>query len=167
MKTISFNNFRKGTPSVAVFVSLFYLVFFYVPTADAAQLTNGGGLPYGGYVCADVRGGGTAPFTPIQAWDCHGWSNQQWTIQGFTIYGLGSNGGAQNCMDVAYAGTAPGTTVNLYPCNGTVAQQWYFYNGYLYNPNSGLCLDAGDQQNGTPLVVNYCANVSGQQWQIK
>jgi Ricin-type beta-trefoil lectin domain len=136
-------------------------------SAQAAQFSNGGGVPYGGSQCMDVAGGGTAPLTPVHVWNCHGWKNQQWTMQGFTIFGIGSTGGAQTCLDVFNANTAAGTTVNLYPCNGTVAQQWYFYNGKLYNPNSGRCLDAGNQANGTRLTIQNCANVSRQQWQIK
>jgi len=157
----------KTILAIAALIGLTYCGLSTVPAVEAAQFTVGGAPPFGGYQCMDVAGGGTAPFTPVQAWDCHGWVNQQWTMQGFSIQGVGSNGGAQNCLDVAYAGTAPGTTVNLYPCNGTVAQQWYYYNSHLYNPHSGLCLDAGNQLNGTRLIINYCAYVSGQLWQIK
>lgn len=157
----------KNIVSIATLIVLANFGIFTVPAAQAAQFTNGGFRPYGGDQCMDVRGGATAAFTPVQAWDCHGWSNQQWTMQGFTINGIGSTGGAQTCLDVAYAGTAAGTTVNLYPCNGSVAQQWYFYNGRLYNPNSGKCLDAGNRANGTRLIINYCSTASSQQWQIK
>jgi Ricin-type beta-trefoil lectin domain len=157
----------KNKLSIAALIVVANLGLLIVSSAEAAQFTNGGAPPYGGYQCMDVRGGATAPFTPVQAWDCHGWSNQQWTMQGFTIFGIGSTGGAQTCLDVAGAGTAPGTTVNLYPCNGTVAQQWYFYNGWLYNPHSAKCLDAGTGANGTRLVINFCSASAGQKWQIK
>ena len=157
----------KTMLAIAALIGLAYCGLSTVPAVEASLFTVGGAPPFGGYQCMDVAGGGTAPFTPVQAWDCHGWVNQQWTMQGFTIQGVGSNGGAQNCLDVAYAGTVAGTTVNLYPCNGGVAQQWYYYNSHLYNPHSGMCLDAGNQLNGTRLIINYCANVSGQQWQIK
>ena len=158
----------KKILAIAALIGTAYFGFFTVPTAQAAQITNGGTNPYGGNVCIDVKGGATAPFTPAQAWSCHGWMNQQWSIQGFTIFGIGSTGGTQNCLDVRNAGTAAGTTVAIYPCNGTVAQQWYFYNGLIYNPNSKRCLDAGDRANGTQLVINDCvSNKDSQLWQIK
>jgi hypothetical protein len=153
--------------SLAAFAFLSLSGLFLTPAAEAALLTNGTGGPYNGYVCADVSGGATAPRTKVQAWDCHGWFNQQWSFQGWTIYGIGSTGSAQTCLDVNGAGTAPGTIVQLYPCNGTVAQQWYFYSGRLYNPNSRRCLDAGNRANGTQLVINNCHTGASQQWQFK
>jgi hypothetical protein len=158
----------KNILSIATMIGVANFGLLVSTSADAALFTNGGGgLPYSGYVCMDVAGGATAPLTPVQAWSCHGWSNQQWTLQGWTIYGIGSTGSKQNCLDVFNANKTAGTTVNLYPCNGTVAQQWYYYNGKLYNPNSGRCLDAGNRNNGTRLTIQNCSNVSGQQWQIK
>lgn len=158
----------KKMLSIAALIGLAHFGFFTAPPAEAAQFTNGGGQPYGGYVCMDVKDGATDPFTPVQAWSCHGWLNQQWSMQGQTIYGIGSTGGKQTCLDVHSAAKAAGTDVNLYPCNGTVAQQWYFYNGFLFNPNSGRCLDAGNRANGTGLVINDCDNgKESQHWQIK
>jgi chitinase len=140
-----------------------------ISQAQAAQFTIGSSNnPYGGYQCIDVRGGNTANLTPVQAWDCHGWSNQQWTMQGFTIYGIGSTGGsAQKCLDVNNGGTANGTPVQLYQCNGGGAQQWYFYNSHFYNPRSNRCLDATDLANGRQLKIWDCANVPQQTFQIK
>jgi hypothetical protein len=146
----------------------FYLALLIATSANAAMFTNGaGGLPYSGYVCMDVAGGSPAP-APVQAWDCHGWSNQQWTMQGFTIYGIGSTGGAQNCLDVVGGGPAPaGTPVQLYPCNNTSAQKWYFHNGRLIYLASAKCLDATNRWNGTQLIIKNCNGASSQQWQIK
>lgn len=157
----------ERTRSLAALIGLANFAFIAIPATEAAQFTNGGNLPYGGSVCMDVLNGATEPSTPVQVWTCHGWLNQQWSMQGFTIYGIGSTGRRQNCLDVAGARTAAGTNVNLYPCNGTVAQQWYFYNGRLYNPNSNKCLDAGNRANGTRLVINFCSTSASQQWQIK
>jgi hypothetical protein len=149
------------------------LYFLGALTANAALLTNGAGFtgfPFGGYQCADI-GGGSPPapgqFTVVQAWDCHGWSNQQWALEGLAILGMSSTGGVRNCLDVLFAGTAPGTRVNLFQCNGTGAQQWHYFNGQLVNLRSGLCLDAGNQANGTQLVINTCNGSDRQRWQIK
>ena len=158
------NNLR----STVTLIVLVCFGLFVAPSAEAALFTNGGTPPFGGYQCMDVAGGGTAAFTPVQAWPCHGWVNQQFTMQGTTIYTVGSSGGAQNCLDVQWGATAAGTPVGIYPCHGGPAQKWYYYNGKLYYMNNtSLCLDAGNRQNGTRLVVNYCTNVSSQQWQIK
>jgi len=48
-----------------------------------------------------------------------------------------------------------------------VAQQWYYYNGEIFNPNSGKCLDALDLVNTRQLVINKCDGAFGQNWQIK
>lgn len=158
----------KKMLSIAALIGLTNLGLFAVPSAEAAQFTVGGNRPYGSGVCIDVSGGATAPSTRVQAWACHGWLNQQWTMQGPTIYGIGSTGSTQNCLSVRNAGTANGTAVTLNPCNGSAGQRWWFYNGYLYNPNSQKCLDAGNSSNGTALVVNNCAiGRASQQWQIK
>jgi hypothetical protein len=106
----------------------------------------------GGYVCADVRSGDLAPLTPIEAYDCNAAPNQQFEFNDFTIYALGG----QRCVDVMPADTAAGTPVDFYNCNGTVAQQWYYYNGEIHNPYSGMCLDAGDVNNLTQLVIYLC-----------
>ena len=140
---------------------------FAAAPAEAAMFTNGGSSPFGGSQCMDVRGGATAAFTPVQTWACHGWLNQHFSMQGMSVYAIGSTGGAQNCLDVAYAGTTAGTTVNIYPCNGSTAQQFYYYNGKLYYPHGGLCVDSVNGANGTRLIVNYCSSSWTQQWQIK
>jgi hypothetical protein len=138
------------------------------PTPQAAVLTTGAAghpanPPFGGYVCADVRGGSLSAGVPIQAWDCHAGPNQQFEFNSLTIYALG----AQACVDVSGGGTAAGTPVQLWPCNGTAAQQWYYYNGEIYNPHSGKCLDAQDMVNGRQLVINSCDAATGENWQIK
>jgi Ricin-type beta-trefoil lectin domain len=139
-----------------------------------AVLTVGAGLgpPYGGSTCADVRSANLTPGTAAQAFNCLAGPNQQFEIysspSGGPIYTLGG----QRCLDVWHSGTAPGTPVDSYTCNGTAAQQWYFYNSTLggiriYYPNGILCLDAGNMENATQLVVNTCNGSNSQQWMIK
>jgi hypothetical protein len=62
------------------------------PAAEAALFANGDRAPYGRYLCMDVVGGGVAAGTPVIAYDCHDWSNQQFTMQGISINTIGSNG---------------------------------------------------------------------------
>ncbi len=139
-------------------------------SGNAAVLSVGpSNAPYGAYQCADVRGASLTNLTPIQAYDCHAGANQQYQLiytggVGMTIYALG----AQRCVDVTGAGKAAGTLVESYPCNGTVAQKWYYWQGELYNPNSAMCLDAGNIDNGTQLRIEPCnLSKSSQNWQIK
>ena len=140
------------------------LAFDALPT-EAAVLSVGGGVgaPFGGSTCADVGSGSITPGAVVQAWDCLAGPNQQFEFYGQTIYALGG----QRCLDVLGAGTAPGTGVDSYTCNGTAAQQFYYDNGQIVYPHAGLCLDAGNMNNGTRLIVNYCNGSDSQFWQIK
>lgn len=158
MKKILLITTLIGATNVGLFTS---------STAEAAMFTNGVWDPYGGGKCMDVWGGQTQPSTAVKITDCHGWSNQQWSMQGETIYGIGSNGNAQNCLDVYGGGIANGTPVTIYPCTGHTAQKWYYSKGRLINPISNKCLDARDRNNGTQLVINTCNGAASQQWQIK
>jgi non-reducing end alpha-L-arabinofuranosidase len=136
-----------------------------LPSYAAVLSVGNPGAPFGGFVCADVRGGDIAPDTPIQAYDCQANPDQQYAWYGptGTIRALGG----QRCVDVFGAGTTPGTPVDSAICNGTVAQNWYYLNGHIINPHSGLCLDAGNMENMTQLIVNTCNDEPNQQWQIK
>jgi hypothetical protein len=141
------------------------LLAFNASPTEAAVLSVGGGFgpPFGGLTCADVTGGSFTPGVKVQAWDCLAGPNQQFEFYGQTIYTVGG----QRCLDVLGAGTAAGTTVDSAACNGTAAQQFYYDNGQIVYPHAGLCLDAGNMNNGTKLIVNSCNGISSQQWQIK
>jgi hypothetical protein len=140
------------------------IALFGSPSAHAAVLSVGpSNSTFGGYQCADVRGGSITSGAPIQAWDCHAGPDQQYEFNNFTIYAVGG----QRCVDVQGAGTAAGTPVQSFACNGTVAQLWYYYNGEIFNPNSGKCLDATNMANGTQLIINDCNGAPSQNWQIK
>jgi Ricin-type beta-trefoil lectin domain len=158
---------RRIGMAAALAIGVAGLLALDASPANALLLTTGPastGIPFGGYVCADVRANSTAPAV-VQAWDCHGAPNQQYEWYGWTIY----TEGAHLCLDVLGGGTKPGTPVQSYPCNGTGAQQWYYYNnGLIYNLHSNLCLDAGNLANGTQLIINTCNSSSAsQQWQLK
>jgi hypothetical protein len=138
-------------------------------STKAAILTVGAGLgpPYGGDTCADVSGNNLTPGTPVQAFECLAGPNQQFEFygdpSGGTIYALGG----QRCLDVVGAGTAAGTPVDSNTCNGSPSQQWYFYNGQIVYSQAALCLDAGNMENTTQLIVTYRDGSNSQQWQIK
>jgi hypothetical protein len=119
--------------------------------------------PFGGYVCADVAGGNLAAGTPVNAYDCNAEPNQQYELNGTTIYAMGG----QTCLDVP--GLATGSTaVVSNPCNFSSSQTWYVLRGRIFSGTSfNRCLDATNMANGTQLVLNPCSNATSQQWQIK
>jgi non-reducing end alpha-L-arabinofuranosidase len=123
---------------------------------------------FGGYVCADVRGGSLAPGTPVQAYDCNAEPNQQFEFNGNTIYTMGG----QRCLEAEVtADGIPGPfPVVSNVCNGSNNQFW-LDQGLILNSSNyiGLyCLDATNMGNGTQLVVDLCnSNTTSQQWQLK
>jgi endo-1,4-beta-xylanase len=135
-------------------------------SAKAAILTSGPqSPPYGGYVCADVINNSQTPGTLIQAYSCHGGSNQDFELIGTTIFALSGT----RCMDVEGNGNngAVGTPVDSYTCTGGANQKWYYSYGRIISLQTGLCLDATASTSGTHLVVNRCNGANSQQWQLK
>ena len=110
-------------------------------------------------VCLDVQGGtATAPALPatLQAWQCHGGANQQFTLQPngtITAYG------GQLCVDVWRAQANDGDSVVVWPCNGGANQKWtYTAAGQLQTAVNGKCLDLwqAQGQNGAPIKIWPC-----------
>jgi hypothetical protein len=123
----------------------------------------------GNFVCMDVSGNSLTPGTPVIAYDCHAGPNQQFQFAGpagRTIYAESG----QRCLTVHGGGTADGTPVESSLCNEE--SQAFVYNfgeiqRFVSVGPSG-CLDAGDMENLTQLVINTCNFGSpSQQWQIK
>jgi hypothetical protein len=147
---------------------------FVAEPIEAAVLSNGAGAPpYGGNMCADVRGASAGSGTPVQIWSCYGGLNQQFSFAGNVFFVITCCGpiptskpggpsiqilamGASLCLDATGSGTSAGTPVQAYSCNGTPAQAWrYSQFGQIININSNLCLDGAGAE-GTQLVTNPC-----------
>jgi hypothetical protein len=130
-------------------------------------LTGVANGPYGGFQCADVAGGSLTPGTPVTVWDCHAGPNQQFELNGMTIYTMGG----KMCLDVAGGRTADGTFVNSYTCHFGQNQRWSYSNGQIQTSVGSYpkCLDVTDLTNGSRLIINTCTGIinPGQQWQIK
>lgn len=146
------------------------------PPARTAVLSTGVAMSngqerqyFGGSVCADVPNGNNADGVRVQAFYCNAALNQQFELSGQTIYALGG----QRCLDVDNGKQANGTKVQIYTCKGNSNQRWLYESGQIIFQPSLLsvppfCLDAGNLNNGTLLVINKCDNNSiSQQWQIK
>ncbi|GAA5051528.1 poly(hydroxyalkanoate) depolymerase family esterase [Thermocatellispora tengchongensis] len=111
--------------------------------------------------CLDVPNAATADGTPVQLWDCHGQSNQQWTVTPageIRVYG-------NKCLDAG--GNGNGARIQIYSCWGGDNQKWRLNSdGTITGVQSGLCLDAVGQgtANGTRLQLWSCGGGAGQRW---
>ncbi|MFJ8748982.1 ricin-type beta-trefoil lectin domain protein [Streptomyces sp. NPDC102441] len=69
--------------------------------------------------CLDVDAASTADGTKIQLWDCHGGTNQDWSVQ--------SDGTIRNrgvCLDTAGGSGTDGTQLVINRCDGRASQKW-------------------------------------------
>src|SRR5690606_3466589 len=113
--------------------------------------------------CLDVAGVSQANGAPVQIWDCHGQSNQQWTATAageLRVYG-------SKCLDVNNNGTADGTSVIIWDCNGQDNQKWRFnQDGSITAAGAGRCLDGPENAtaNGVALNVGACNGGANQGW---
>jgi hypothetical protein len=113
--------------------------------------------------CLDVPGASQTEGTNVQIWDCHGGTNQQWTLTDnnqLTVYG-------NKCLDVPGHATTAGTRPVLWSCNGGTNQQWRANaDGTIVAVESGLCLDVsgGATANGTAVQLWNCNGGNNQKW---
>ncbi|MGI5240201.1 extracellular catalytic domain type 1 short-chain-length polyhydroxyalkanoate depolymerase [Dactylosporangium sp. CA-139066] len=110
--------------------------------------------------CLDVPGGNTANGTQPIIWDCHGATNQQWTVSGGTVKALGK------CLDSPTNATA-GVKAQLWDCTGAANQQWSLNaDGTIRNAQSGLCLDVNGAAtaNGSTVILWTCTAAANQRW---
>ncbi|CCK27713.1 Alpha-L-arabinofuranosidase [Streptomyces davaonensis JCM 4913] len=113
--------------------------------------------------CLDVPGAGQTDGTNVQIWDCHGGTNQQWTLTDsnqLTVYG-------NKCLDVPGHATTAGTRPVIWSCNGGTNQQWRVNaDGTVVGVESGLCLDVsgGATANGTAVQLWNCTGAGNQKW---
>ncbi|MET9499839.1 non-reducing end alpha-L-arabinofuranosidase family hydrolase [Streptomyces sp. NPDC006552] len=113
--------------------------------------------------CLDVPGSSQTDGTNVQIWDCHGGTNQQWTLTDdneLTVYG-------NRCLDVPGHATTAGTRPVIWSCNGGTNQRWRANaDGTIVAVESGLCLDVsgGATANGTAVQLWNCNGGSGQKW---
>jgi hypothetical protein len=113
--------------------------------------------------CLDVAGASQTDGTNLHIWDCHGGTNQQWTLTDsnqLTVYG-------NKCLDVPGHATTAGTRPVIWSCNGGTNQQWRANaDGTIVAAESGLCLDVsgGATANGTAVQLWNCNGGSSQKW---
>lgn len=111
--------------------------------------------------CIDVTDG-KGDGTPLQIWDCSGWSQQTWRFMADgTVRSMGL------CMDVAWGSTSNGAVIQLATCNGGPAQRFRLNSAHdLVGLQAGKCVDVKDQQtaNGSRLQLWDCNGQGHQKW---
>ncbi|WP_205324673.1 ricin-type beta-trefoil lectin domain protein [Glycomyces sp. YM15] len=119
--------------------------------------------------CIEVPNGSTTAGTQVQLWDCHGGSNQRWTLSStgeLSVY----TGSTRRCLDASGGGTANGTAAIIWSCHGGSNQQWRLNSdGTIRSVQSGLCLDAAGwgTANGTKVQLWSCQGGANQQWTLR
>ncbi|MEO3753243.1 non-reducing end alpha-L-arabinofuranosidase family hydrolase [Streptomyces sp. B6B3] len=147
------------TAAVAALAAL--AAMLVVNPAQAA--TTGTVRGVGSGRCLDVPNASQTEGTNLQVWDCHGGTNQQWTLTDnnqLTVYG-------NRCLDVPNHATTAGTKPVIWACNGGTNQQWRVNSdGTVVAVESGLCLDlsGGATANGTAVQLSACNGANSQKW---
>ncbi|MEH0420744.1 non-reducing end alpha-L-arabinofuranosidase family hydrolase [Streptomyces sp. B21-083] len=162
---MSRRSFRRRRPSVvlaAVVAALAALAALLVAgPAQAATTSDVRGVDSGR--CLDVSGFSQTDGANVQIWDCHGGTNQQWTLTDssqLTVYG-------NKCLDARGGATTSGTPVQISTCNGSDNQQWRVNpDGTIIGVRSGLCLEASGwgKANGTGVQIWSCHGGANQKW---
>ncbi|WP_328747094.1 non-reducing end alpha-L-arabinofuranosidase family hydrolase [Streptomyces sp. NBC_00285] len=162
MRRRSFSRRRPSAVLAAVVAALAALAALLVAgPAQAATTSDVRGVDSGR--CLDVAGVSQTDGANVQIWDCHGGTNQQWTLTDssqLTVYG-------NKCLDARGGGTTAGTPVQIWTCTGTENQQWRVNpDGTIVGVRSGLCLEASGwgKTNGTEARLWSCQGGTNQKW---
>ncbi|MEU7476572.1 ricin-type beta-trefoil lectin domain protein [Lentzea sp. NPDC042327] len=146
-----------------------------VRSAESKSLVRrqGGGSQQSGTIvggqsgrCVDINGASTANGAAAQLWDCHGNTNQRFTLTSakqLQVYGT-------KCLVASGGGTGNGTAVVIGDCANQTSQQWNVNaNGTITGVQSGLCFDANGAAtaNGTRIILWTCNGAANQQWSLR
>jgi Ricin-type beta-trefoil lectin domain len=99
----------------------------------------------------------------VRVKQCDPWKNQQWTITGGQITGIGGL-----CLDVRGGQPANGAKVIYASCSQSPSQFWQITGGQVLSIG-GKCLDVagGQAVNGAQLILLPCSSASTQQWTVQ
>ena len=115
-------------------------------------------------LCADVWGAQATVAADVGAWDCHGGTNQRWSVPAAGAAGEVRVFGS-SCLD-AWGGTnRVGDPIKIHPCNGGSNQQWRLTNAGELRGATDLCVGVapGDVGQGR-LVLQSCTGGAAQRW---
>ncbi|MCX5357720.1 non-reducing end alpha-L-arabinofuranosidase family hydrolase [Streptomyces sp. NBC_00124] len=162
MRRRSFSRRRPSAVLAAAVAALAALAALLVAgPAQAATTSDLRGVDSGR--CLDVAGVSQTDGANVHIWDCHGGTNQQWTLTDsaqLTVYG-------NKCLDARGGATTPGTPVQIWTCTGTENQQWRVNpDGTIVGVRSGLCLEVAGwgKANGTGVQLWSCHGGTNQKW---
>lgn len=118
--------------------------------------------------CLDVQAGETANGTPVEAYPCNGGFNEQWSMVGGEVQGIGTNSRGATCL-VAAAGTSG--AAELYNCNSPKVRTAWILSTSFYTSLAGSpfqCLDSqGIYGSGAQVVVDACTGAPSQTWVVR
>jgi cell wall-associated NlpC family hydrolase len=100
------------------------------------------------------------PAAAMQLWKCNASAAQNWTLTTDRIMHDGK------CLGVGGSGNG-GRAVRLMGCGDRAEQLWLRGKSGLFNPDSGLCLQAAAAQNGARILAGPCKALGGKlaSWQ--
>ncbi|WP_175918723.1 RICIN domain-containing protein [Burkholderia pyrrocinia] len=144
----------------------------------AVQFAHAQSTPYGivsvaineTRLCVEVSGESVSPLANVNAGECKGTANQQWSLvkngQHFQVVAKNS----QQCLTILNASTSPGAQLVQYPCNNGSNQQWDVTPsgaGYkLVSVHDALCASAGGSSAGAGMIQDRCSNSALQTLQV-
>jgi hypothetical protein len=106
-------------------------------------------------LCLDVVDNTLRNNQAVQAWSCHGGTNQQWRAEGGKI----KTADGRFCLDVPSGSRSNGVRLQIYSCvPGNTNQLFDLRQGSIVWRNTGKCLDLTDGVfcDGTPIQMWDC-----------
>jgi hypothetical protein len=118
--------------------------------------------------CLDVYAWNKSTGAQTVAWDCHGGTNQQWSIDNL---GRIKSVHSDKCLNVWGASTHAGAEVKMHPCTDwALNDKWFIDNQRRLHPQHAphMCLDVwtGSGRNGDRMTIHPCHNGPNQKWSI-
>ena len=115
--------------------------------------------------CIDVKGADTASGTPIESYPCSGFFNEQWTLTGSGIEGIGTANGAVTLLCVPPGAQQLPLPVALEGCSA----DWVLMsNSQIEDTDVQGCLDSqGKYGSGAQAILAECSTSSSQSWVLK
>jgi hypothetical protein len=111
--------------------------------------------------CMDVKGANTANGTPVEAYPCNGYFNEQWRMDGSAITGTGGYGAKTTCLAIVN-----GLAVLANPCPSAGAP--IEFNLGVLEGGNGDCFDSqGKYGSGAQIAVTSCAFDASQTWIVR
>ena len=117
--------------------------------------------------CLNVEGGESRDGAPVQLFECHRRSNQQWTLEGVSPREIRDLSG--RCLQPS----SQSSRLVIGPCGGPEDRWHLLFHNYsglfdLYHHSTGLCMDVvgANSADGTPVQLFECHSGANQNWRF-